>query len=281
MIRWTTRGGCRCVAIALGAILAAPSPAPVLGQGSPPADDMDPGSAWTFALGETATYSVAIGRFKIGEARLSVHGPETISGQEVVRTSLTVEGGPPFFRVEIYMSSWIDPVHLHSVRFERRVREGRKRYADRYSLDQTAGMFTAERWSDDLDQFVPSDAEEGGAMPADAIDEIAFFYLVRTLPLEPGATYSLDNYFKPDSNPIVVRVLGRERIRVPAGHFETVVVEPIIPELGVFQAKKKPRVWITDDERRLIVKMRSSAPVGPVALNLTDYEEGGAPPDEP
>jgi len=262
MIRWTTTGRCRCVAIALGAFLAAPSPAPVLGQGSPPADDMNPGSAWTFALGETATYSVAIGRFKIGEARLSVHGPETISGQEVVRTSLTVEGGPPFFRVEIYMSSWIDPVHLRSVRFERRVREGRKRYADRY----------------DLDQFVPSDAEEGGPMPADAIDEIAFFYLVRTLPLESGATYSLDNYFKTDSNPIVVRVLGRERIRVPAGHFETIVVEPIIPELGVFQAKKKP---LTDDERRLIVKMRSSAPVGPVALNLTHYEEGGAPPDEP
>ena len=51
--------------------------------------------------------------------------------------------------------------------------------------------------------------------------------------------------------------------------------------IEAFQAKNKPRVWITDDERRIIVKLQTSAPVGPVALNLTDYEEGGPSPDGP
>ena len=35
---------------------------------------------------------------------------------------------------------------------------------------------------------------------------------------------------------------------------------------------------ITDDERRIIVKLQTSAPVGPVALNLTGYEEGISSP---
>jgi hypothetical protein len=116
-------------------------------------------------------------------------------------------------------------------------------------------------------------------MAAHAIDELAVLYLVRTLPLEVGDEYRIERYFKQRSNPIVVRVLKRDEIRVPAGRFRTIVVEPIIPEIGAFQAKKKPRVWITDDERRIIVKLQTSAPVGAVALNLTDYEAGGASPE--
>jgi len=242
-------------------------------------DESTAASGWSFATGEAATYSVAIGRFRIGEARLAIEGLEVIGGKDVVQTTLSVDGGPPFFRVEMYLSSWAETGSMRSVRFERNMREGPKRYRDRYVLDQESSTYTAESWSEDLEVFEPSTAEPSGAMPADAIDEIAVLYFVRTLPLETGDEYVLERYFKPQSNPIVVRVLKREEIRVPAGRFQTIVVEPIIPELGSFQAKKKPRVWITDDERRIIVKFQTSAPVGAVALNLTDYEEGISSPE--
>jgi len=237
------------------------------------------GSAWSFASGETAIYSVALGRFKLGEARLTVQDIETIDGREVVRTSLQVEGGPPFYRIENDFSSWIDTKRFRTIRFERRVREGSRRTRDRYELDPVAGVYTAENWSEDLESYEPSAIEDGGPMPEDAIDEIAFLFLVRTLILEPGDENRMDRYFKTQSNPIVIRVLGREEIRVPAGRFQTIVVEPIIPELEVFREDRKPRVWITDDERRIIVKVQTSAAVGPVALNLTDYSPGGASPE--
>jgi len=269
-------------ALTITSLLAAAGPTTAQGQGSAPEEEMPDestaASGWSFAAGEAATYSVAIGRFRIGEARLAIEGLETSGDSEVVQTTLTVDGGPPFFRVEMYLSSWAETGSMRSVRFERKIREGPKRYRDRYLLDQENGTYTAERWSEDLEAFEPSTAEPSGPMPADAIDEIAILYLVRTLPLEPGDEYLLERYFKPQSNPVVVRVLKREEIRVPAGRFQTIVVEPIIPELGAFQAKKKPRVWITDDERRIIVKLQTSAPVGPVALNLTDYEEGNSSP---
>ena len=269
-------------ALTITSLLAAAGPTPAQGQGSALEEEMPDestaASGWSFAAGEAATYSVAIGRFRIGEARLAIEGLETSGDSEVVQTTLTVEGGPPFFRVEMYLSSWAETGSMRSVRFERKMREGPKRYRDRYVLDQESGTYTAERWSEDREAFEPSAAEPSGPMPADAIDEIAILYLVRTLPLEPGDEYVLERYFKPQSNPVVVRVLKREEIRVPAGRFQTIVVEPIIPELGAFQAKKKPRVWITDDERRIIVKLQTSAPVGPVALNLTDYEEGNSSP---
>ena len=270
-------------ALAMTGLLAASGLGLALGQGAASleevSDEMSSESTWRFADGEAATYSVAIGRFRIGEARLAIEGLEPSGGKDVVQTTLTVDGGPPFFRVEMSLSSWAETGSMRSVRFERNMREGPKRYRDRYVLDQESGTYTAERWSEDLEAFEPSTFEPSGPMPADAIDEIAILYLVRTLPLQTGDEYVLERYFKPQSNPVVVRVLKREEIRVPAGRFQTIVVEPIIPELGAFQAKKKPRVWITDDERRIIVKLQTSVPVGPVALNLTDYEEGISSPE--
>jgi hypothetical protein len=244
-----------------------------------PADKPGSETAWVFAPGETATYSVAFGRFKLGEALLTVQDSETIDGREVVRISLQVEGGPPFYRIENELSSWIDTERFRSIRFERRIREGPRRTRDRYELDPVAGVFTAESWSEDLEAYEPSTFEDGGPMPEDAIDEIALLFLVRTLMLETGDESRMERYFKPQSNPIVVRVLGREEIRVPAGRFQTIVVEPIIPELEVFREDRKPRVWISDDERRIIVKVQTSATVGAVALNLTDYVAGGPSPD--
>ena len=274
-------GRCNRALIVLGPFLTLTSPPALPGQGSAPSLELSPGSAWHFARGETATYSVAFGRFKLGEALLSVQDMEMMDGREVVKTSLQVEGGPPFFRIESDFSSWIDTGRFRSIRFERRVREGPKRYRDRYSLDPIAGEFTAERWSEELESFEPSTFEDGGPMPEDAIDEIAFLYLVRMLILEPGDESRMERYFKPRSNPIVVRVLGREEIRVPAGRFQTLVVEPIIPELGVFQEDRKARVWVSDDERRIIVKVQTWAAIGPVALNLTDYDAGGESPNRP
>ncbi|MCL7960582.1 MAG: DUF3108 domain-containing protein [marine benthic group bacterium] len=270
-------------ALTMTGLLAATGPGAALGQGAASleeiTDEMSSESTWGFAAGEAATYSVAIGRFRIGEARLAIEGLEPSGDKDVVQTTLTVDGGPPFFRVEMYLSSWAETGSMRSVRFERTMREGPKRYRDRYVLDHESGTYTAERWSEDLEAFEPSTFEPSGAMPADAIDEIAVLYFVRTLPLQTGDEYVLERYFKPHSNPVVVRVLKREEIRVPAGRFQTIVVEPIIPELGAFQAKKEPRVWITDDERRIIVKLQTSVPVGPVALNLTDYEEGSPSPE--
>jgi hypothetical protein len=272
---------CSGVSIFIGSFFALASAPGITGQVLAPSPEVPVASAWYFAPGETATYSVAFGRFKLGEARLMVQDMETIDGREVVRTSLQVEGGPPFFRIENDFSSWIDTKRFRSIRFERRVREGPRRSRDRYELDPVAGVFTAESWSKELESYEPSTFEDGGPMPEDAIDEIAFLFLVRTLLLEPGDESRMERYFKPRSNPIVVRVLGREEIRVPAGRFQTLVVEPIIPELEVFREDRKPRVWISDDERRIIVKVQTSAAIGAVALNLTDYDAGDASADGP
>ena len=73
----------------------------------------------------------------------------------------------------------------------------------------------------------------------------------------------------------ILRVIGKETVNVPAGTFETLVLEPDLKNVeGVFSKKQraKIRLWITDDEHRLLVQMKSAAIVGSFVAELVTAE---------
>ena len=85
----------------------------------------------------------------------------------------------------------------------------------------------------------------------------------------------LQRYFKADGNPVILEVLRKERITVPAGTFNTVVVRPILKTDGLFGEGGEAEVYFTDDSRRLMVQMRSKVPVvGSQSLHMTKYQPG-------
>ena len=46
--------------------------------------------------------------------------------------------------------------------------------------------------------------------PRDPLDELAYLYYLRTIPLEVGKSFTISRYFKTGYNPVQVRVVGRE-----------------------------------------------------------------------
>jgi hypothetical protein len=118
------------------------------------------------------------------------------------------------------------------------------------------------------------DSDERGTLPTnEPLDDLSFLFYARTLPLEVGDTYTINRYFKADGNPVVLKVLRKETIRVPAGTFNTVVVQPIIQTDGLFGQGGHAEVYFTDDARRLLVYLRSSVPiVGSLTLSLKAFQ---------
>ena len=87
---------------------------------------------------------------------------------------------------------------------------------------------------------------------------------------------------------MVLRVLRRDTVEVPAGTFPVIVVQPIIRSSGTFGEGGKAELFFSDDPRRLLVKMESSSPIGRLSLHLRTITEGrrlatmgGTPPEEP
>src|SRR5690606_11555826 len=107
------------------------------------------------------------------------------------------------------------------------------------------------------------------------LDELSFIYFLRSLPLEEGESHALARHFDPERNPVVVRVLRRERVSVPAGDFATVVVEMRVKDQRTFAGNGALRLYLTDDARRIPVRIESSAPVVGAMTLLLERAEGG------
>lgn len=218
-----------------------------------------------FLAGERLKYDVKFGSLRVGSGSMEVLGTQDVRGREAWHTRFTVKGGVPFFSVNDRLESWIDTRTFSSLRFVQDLEEGRR---DR---EYTFEIFP------ELAQYQEKRDTAPKPSVSNPLDDGAFIYFVRTIPLEIGKTYDINRYFVPDRNPVQVKVLRRETITVPAGTFKTIVVRPIINARGLFSDKGRAELWFTDDDRRLLVQMKSHLSIGSLNLYLRNYTAGGFP----
>jgi hypothetical protein len=212
--------------------------------------------------GERWEYQARYGPFSVGSASLQVMGIDTVRGRPAWHTRVVVEGRFTFFKLHDVLESWLDSATFTSVRYHQTQNEGNKQRVKRYEIFPERAVYV--------------DSAREGEQPSvdEPLDDGGILFYVRTLPLEQGAVYEVNRYFKPDRNPVRIEVVKRERIRVPAGTFETIVVRPVIKAKGVFGDGGEAQVWVTDDERRMIVQIRTKMKVGSVTLQLRNARAG-------
>jgi hypothetical protein len=106
----------------------------------------------------------------------------------------------------------------------------------------------------------------------DPLDDAAFLYWIRTVPLEVGKRYEYARYFRPDRNPVIIEVLGYDKVSVAGKKWRALVVRPKIPQgRGIFAEKSETRIWLSDDKQRLVLAIQSNFSFGQVTLKLKDY----------
>src|SRR5438132_1564011 len=108
---------------------------------------------------------------------------------------------------------------------------------------------------------------------ADPLDDAAFLYWIRTVPLEVGKRYEYRRYFRPERNPVIVEVLKRERVGVAGKKWDAIVVRPRIPNGGgIFAEKADARMWLSDDSLRIMLALQSKFSFGQVTLKLKEID---------
>lgn len=212
-----------------------------------------------WGVGEKLVYDVKFGPIKVGSGRMEVASVEKVRGHDVFHTKFIVKGGTFFYRVDDLLESWFTVNSLSSLQFRQDFEEGNR-------IRQKTYMMYPERQT-----YTESGREGEHPSVEQPLDDGSFLYFVRTVPLEVGKTYEFNRYFKPDRNPVRIRVLRREEIKVPAGTFKTVVVQPIIKARGIFSDKGEAQVWLADDSTRIMVQMKSKLSFGSLNLYLKSY----------
>lgn len=247
-------------AVRYGVMLLLAGPA-AMAQDSSSTVASDPPPPMPFSVGERMVYDVKFGVIHVGSGSMDVAGVESQRGHEVWHTVFRLKGGTIFYHVDDLFESWFDRKTLSSLRFVQRLNEGGK------ERDRDYVMYP------DRSAFVLNNKPEEHSVP-DPLDDGSFLYFVRTLPLTVGDTYTLNRYFNPKANPVVIRVLRRERIDVPAGHFNAVVVQPTIKTSGIFSDQGRAEVWFSDDSAHLVLQMKSKLSFGSIDMYLHSYQRG-------
>jgi hypothetical protein len=228
---------------------------------APPAQP-DPRS-W---VGERLDYEAKTGPFPLGSAQLLVSALDTVRGDSALHIRFVIKGGNALYRLHNEWDSWVGLSDFTSRRFIQDHEEGGRRYRNAYEILPDSGYYRREG----VDSVLPT-----SALP---LDDAAFFYFVRFVELGSGR-HEFDRYFKPDRNPVVLEVVGRDTIDVPAGRFDCLVVQPIIKGGGIFREQAEGRMWISNDPRRLVVQIRSKISFIPITMRLRRITPGGAQPD--
>lgn len=214
-----------------------------------------------FAAGERMEYIVKFGMLKVGNAHMEVVSLDNLRGRPAWHTAFWVQGGNFLYRVNDVYESWMDAETLSSLRFIQDLEEGGKDTERRFEIYPERAVFV--QTSDKSPKEEPSVSQP--------LDDGSFLYFIRTIPLVVGQTYDFNRYFRPDRNPVRIKVLRKERITVPAGTFNAIVLQPVIKTKGIFSENGRAEIWLSDDERHIMLQLKSRLSFGSLNLYLKSY----------
>jgi len=199
---------------------------------------------------------------------MQVAGIDTVRGVESVHFVFLIDGGALWYHIHQNLESWVGRRDFHSRRFLNQTEEKGKSWERRFEIYPDSGFYREAGRDSTL------------ATVADPLDDAAFLYWIRTVPLEVGKKYEYNRYFRPERNPVIVEVLKRERVGAAGRKWNTIVVRPRIPNGGgIFAEKADARIWLSDDSVRVMVALQSNFSFGQVTLKLKEYSD--APAEHP
>ena len=230
------------------------------GAASPPA-----AAKLKLRLGEKMLYSIEYAGINAGYAFLRVDNELTWSQDKECYHLVNETWSNPFFskfyRVHDRAESFVQAGNLVSLFFHKKIEEGGYRHEESVEFDHQQNQ--ARYSTGQVIELVPGSR-----------DVLLSLFYTRLFPLEVGKPLSIDNHTDKKNYPLEVRVLKKETIKTALGRVECMVIEPVLRTPGLFENKGRLMVWITNDQRRIPVLMKSKILIGSVNAVLKEYTPG-------
>lgn len=233
------------------------------------------GMKYPLTLGEKLIFKIRYGFINAGTAVMSILEESEVSGYTTLHIQTTARSASGFswiYKVEDVVSTYVRIPDFFPIRFEKKLREGS------YFADQFADFFPEDslavveniRYDDDM-KIKRREKKEIKAPPF-IHDVLSAFYVVRTIDLNVGEPVYIKTIEKYKVYDLKVIVHKKETIKVEAGKFRCIVIEPVLKEGGIFKNKGKLKIWLTDDDLKIPVQMKTEVVVGSLTTELIKIE---------
>jgi hypothetical protein len=232
-----------------------------------------------FYPGEKLTFKLKWGVIPAGEARLEVLPIEIIDGREAyhfVMTARTNAFIDAFYKYRSRIDAYADVGMNSSIRYHKKVEaRGKIKEVDVYfDWEKSEARYLSIKKSHAAAPVaggvmkpvsVPRVGKAIITLQPGSFDPLSVFYYTRLVALD-----KISQLQRPvsDGKKCVLgtaEIKGFRKISMPSGTYSTYLIEPDLEHLeGVFKQRKNAtiQIWITTDERRLPVKLKSKIVIG-------------------
>ena len=216
-----------------------------------------------FQIPEKFVYSLTWAGIKAGTASLEVvEGGDKV---KIISTARSASWISVFYTVEDRIVSTLlkDPAFSYvglPTTYRVKIREGKHRRDKEVIFDRARNKA----------QYINhlKNEKREYKVPQGVFDPISGFYHLRSVPLKVGESVFVTIFDSKKVWDVEVQVLRRERITLPIGTFDTVVVKPVLQSEGIFFRKGDVYIWLTDDEKHIPVKVQTKVAIGHVNATL-------------
>jgi hypothetical protein len=216
-----------------------------------------------FMVGERFVFDINYGFVTAGRAVMEIPDYEYYKERKSYHVECRVNSLPffsTFYKVDDKYSSLIDVEGIYPWKFEQHIREGGYKRDFIAEFDHFNGKVVTNKGTYNIKPFV--------------FDIISAFYYTRTLDFankKAGDQIHLENFYKDTTHILDVKFKGRQIVEVDAGEFRCIIIEPIIREGSLFKNEGTLFIWLTDDDRKIPVKIESKILIGSIKVELIEY----------
>ena len=218
-----------------------------------------------FVEGEKFEYKISWLKIKAGNGSLELSEILDIDGRKVLHIKArgdSVGMLSLICKIRDRMESYIDMEKQYSLKCIKDFREGFYKKKETTRFDQEKHVAYVNKKTIDI-------------LP-EAKDPFACLYYIRAQKLVVGETLILNAYDNRKNHRLRVSVLKKETIKIGKKSYETILIEPVLEELnleGVLEVEgRKIKVWLTDDKRKIPVKIRIKISFGSIVVELVNSE---------
>jgi hypothetical protein len=218
-----------------------------------------------FMPGERLTYEISWSKIiTAGTAVMEVKEDRLPNGKKVLRfiaTSRSVGAVDAVYPVNDLVQSVFDPQTMQSLSFSLSESHGTKKRRRALVFDH--GTRTVVSTLND-------DPPQTMTIPDQVQDALSSLYELRTrADFTIGKTQIINVHDSGKTWAVEIHTLGREKVKTPAGEFDTIKVKTFPRYEGVFMNKGEIFIWLTDDSRKIPVLMKSTISIGSIMTTLT------------
>jgi hypothetical protein len=221
------------------------------------------GNKLPFLKREKVVYNGGWGFIKAGFGIMEAHIDNANNEVLIEGKAISNNFVSAFFTIRDYARAYIDLNGLYPCFFEQHIRENRYQKDDWVLYDHVNGKLITNR-KKKVTEYPISPFSHS---------YMTLLYYLRALNLAPGDTFSINCFVHGKDYPVFFKVLGREKIKVDAGVFNCIKIEPkLVGEGRGFTKKDKMHLWLTDDQYHMLVKGKSKVAMGWISAELLYYD---------